>query len=117
MVGDLGFLQPNQNPKCLKVTMSPGFNSHLVVNTVVVGAATKVTPFGLLYPIISHNGHHCTCQRKSRTKDIPIDFDQHGEAIWLLHLCVSVIIISNERMNVTKSNHDRRMKEKEQPCV
>jgi hypothetical protein len=47
MEGDLGLPLPNQNPLCLKVTMSPGLSCHFEERTVVAVDATKLTPFGL----------------------------------------------------------------------
>jgi len=45
--GDLGFLLPKKNPLYLKVTISPTLGVCLLINSVVPGAAVKVTPFGL----------------------------------------------------------------------
>jgi len=47
-VGNLGLLETNMNPRCLKETISPGCGFHLFANSVVPAGATNRTPFGLI---------------------------------------------------------------------
>lgn len=47
-VASFGFLEVNRYPRCLKLTMSPGWGSHLLANSFVPADAENRTPFGLL---------------------------------------------------------------------
>ena len=46
-VGNLGFCEACKNPRCLKLTISPGCGCHRLANSVVPAGAENRTPLGL----------------------------------------------------------------------